>query len=129
MTVEANREIALECLSRMNSTAFLDLLADDATYTVIGPTDFALSGTRTKRELAAAAPEFYRLMAVAPKLSAVGVTAEGERVAVEAESNGELANGREYRNRYHFLFVVAGGKVKRITEYVDTLYAQRLLFE
>ncbi len=40
-----------------------------------------------------------------------GVTAEGDRVAIEAEGRAELKNGRIYANRYHYLFVLRDGKI------------------
>ena len=45
------------------------------------------------------------------------MTAEGDRVAVEVESQGRLADGSPYRNRYHNLFVFRGEKVALLREY------------
>ena len=53
--------------------------------------------------------------------------AEGERVAVEAESHGELNNGAIYNNHYHFLFIVRDGKITAIKEYNDTKHASDVL--
>ena len=55
-----------------------------------------------------------------------GVTAEGERVAVEAVSSARLADGRPYANRYHFLVQVRDGKVRQMREYLDTQYVYEL---
>ncbi len=44
------------------------------------------------------------------KLTPTGRTAEGDQVALEMESYGELANGKVYNNHYHFLVTVAEGK-------------------
>ncbi len=55
------------------------------------------------------------------------MTAEGERVAVEAESHGELNNGSIYNNHYHFLFIVRDGKITAIKEYNDTKHASDVL--
>lgn len=52
------------------------------------------------------------------------VTAEDDRVAVEAESRGVNGrNGRTYNNHYHFLFRVREGRVCELREYQDTLHA------
>lgn len=46
-----------------------------------------------------------------------GITAEeGDRVALEAESDAELVNCKHYRNYYHFLFVIRGGRVTEAKE-------------
>lgn len=55
------------------------------------------------------------------------MTAEGDRVAVEAESYGELKNGAVYNNQYHFLFIVRDGKIKAVKEYNDTKHAAEVL--
>ena len=53
-------------------------------------------------------------------LTVLGVTAEGDRVAIEAVSDGMMTNGKPYRNSYHYLFVFDGGKVKLAKLYNDT---------
>ena len=50
----------------------------------------------------------------------IAMTAEGERVAVEAESYGKHVSGRTYINKYHFLFVFRDGKLVHLKEYMDT---------
>ena len=50
----------------------------------------------------------------------LGITAEGDRVAVEVESRFHTVNGALYNNRYHFLFVIRDGKIVRFNEYLDT---------
>jgi hypothetical protein len=49
-----------------------------------------------------------------------GITAEGDRVAVEAESRFRTVKGALYNNRYHFLFIIRAGKIVRFNEYLDT---------
>ena len=46
--------------------------------------------------------------------------AEGEKVAVELESYGELRSGRVYNNEYHMLLTTRGGKISAVREYHDT---------
>jgi ketosteroid isomerase-like protein len=58
------------------------------------------------------------------KIEILGVTAEGDRVAIEAKSTGiaNPANGRRYGNFYHFLMKIADGKLLLFKEYQDTLH-------
>ena len=56
-----------------------------------------------------------------------GVTADGDRVAVEAESFGDLKNGKTYNNTYHFLLIFRDGKICLTKEYNDTAYAASAL--
>jgi len=55
-----------------------------------------------------------------PVFTVTGVTAEDNRVAVEATSDGKLINGRHYYNRYHFLIQLRGGRICLVREYSDT---------
>ena len=55
------------------------------------------------------------------------MTAEGERVALEAESHGLHTSGKTYNNHYHFLFRIRDGKIAEIREYADTAHARDVL--
>ncbi len=57
------------------------------------------------------------------RLTPFAWTAEGDRVAVEAEGTIVWENGKVYNNLYHFAFVMRGGKIESLTEYTDFLYA------
>jgi len=126
--VEDNKRIVrrlFECLSRGDTKAVLDLYADDATVWTAGNLPF--SGRRSKQEVA---PLMEGILGAFPeglRFSIHGMTAEAERVAVEAESHGRHANGKFYNNLYHFLIVVREGKVREFKEYLDTKLAQEVL--
>jgi uncharacterized protein len=121
MSIEANKAVVedfWQTFSAGRYDAALAMLADDATWLVQGTT--VLSGTYTKpqfeallREVTTQAPNGIR---VTPKL----MTAEDDRVSVEAESYGEITNGKTYQNIYHFMFVIRDGKIAAVREYLDT---------
>jgi uncharacterized protein len=48
------------------------------------------------------------------------MTAEDDRVAVLADSDGELVSGGRYDNKYHFLFQLRDGLISSVWEYGDT---------
>jgi hypothetical protein len=50
----------------------------------------------------------------------LNMTAEDDRVAVEAVSSGDHVSGQHYANHYHFLFVVRDGKIAVMKEFMDT---------
>jgi ketosteroid isomerase-like protein len=56
-------------------------------------------------------------------------TAEGDRVAIEAESHVLNPNGRIYNNFYHYLFRIRDGKLVLFKEYQDTLHLYDYLAE
>lgn len=56
------------------------------------------------------------------------VTAEGERVIVEAEGNAVTSQGTPYRNHYCFVFTLAGGKIVQVNEYFCGIHADEVLW-
>jgi ketosteroid isomerase-like protein len=56
-------------------------------------------------------------------MTVLGSVAEGDSVAVEVESSGDLKNGRQYRQQYHFLLAFRDGKISAVREYLDTQHA------
>jgi uncharacterized protein len=130
MGIEDNKRIArrfFEYLSRGDTKAVLDLYANDATVWTAG--SLAFSGRRSKQEVT---PLMEGILGAFPeglRFTIHGITAEGDRVAVEAESHGRHANGKLYNNLYHFLLVVREGKVRELKEYLDTELAHEVLLD
>lgn len=57
------------------------------------------------------------------------MTAEDDRIAVEAESYGEMKNGKIYDNIYHFLFKLRNGKITEVREYSCSYTAHEVFGE
>jgi ketosteroid isomerase-like protein len=57
----------------------------------------------------------------------LNMTAEEDRVAVEATSRGLHASGKLYANHYHFLFHLRDGKIAVMKEFMDTELATEVL--
>jgi uncharacterized protein len=55
------------------------------------------------------------------------LTAEQDRVSAVVDGHAELAVGRVYENRYHFLFRFRVGRIAAVWEYHDTAHANRVL--
>jgi ketosteroid isomerase-like protein len=122
-----NKQTVARFLELFSSGAVAETMAmmsEDATWWVAGT--MPISGTYTK-------PQFEKLLGgvveackgpirIAPR----AWTAEGERVAVEAESFADTRNGRHYNNLYHFLFTVRDGKIASVKEYLDTMHTNAI---
>ena len=133
MGAEANEQVVLSFFENFSAGKFdaaLALMADTATWWVAGnPDKFALAGTKTKAQFAELVQGIGAAMPKGLRVTPKGITAAGDRVAVEAESYGETASGRVYNNLYHFLFEVRGGKVQAVREYLDTMHAKEVLVD
>jgi len=120
MTATGSRKLAIEylrCLERNDFDGALSLTTPDAMFRLSGPGDMNRAQVRAFFEPVGKMIEHM-------SFTIVGCTVEGERVALEARGEGTLTNGRIYRNRYHFLFIVRGGKISSVREYADSAPAQ-----
>jgi ketosteroid isomerase-like protein len=133
MSTEHNKKVASDFFTRIDANdvpGALALLADDATYWIAGDPAVAPSaGEHDKTGMS----KLFHLMGKALRdglrMTVKGMTAEGERVAVEAESLGELKNGRVYRQKYHILMVVRDGRIAAVREYLDTQHVYDVWFK
>ena len=57
------------------------------------------------------------------------VAASGEHVFVEMTMNARTGQGKPYTNDYVFVFTIRDGLIVEVHEHLDTLYAQRMLFD
>lgn len=132
MSTEQNRKVAAEFFARIdaNDTAgALALLADDATYWIAG--DRAAIPSAGQHDKAGMSKLFHLMskqLGDGLRMTVKAATAEGERVALEVESRGDLKNGRAYRQKYHILMVVRGGRIAAVREYLDTQHVYDVWF-
>ncbi len=121
---ERNKEIVrhfFDVLDRADRDALDTLYADDFEVWTAGALPF--SGTHTRARALENAPMVLSLFPEGLRFTLLAMTAEGERVAVEAESEGRHVSGRPYHNRYHFLIEIRDGRIRRLKEYMDTKHA------
>lgn len=107
-----------------NMDEAIAMLAPDATWWVLGnPDKVKVSGTRDMTQIVRFLKNVRRGFPEGLQAEILGVTAEGERVAVEASSTARMSNGQPYSNRYHFLVKVRDRRVTEMREYLDTQIA------
>lgn len=133
MTVESNKALVLDFLKKLDGGKIEDALAilsDDATWWVAGkPELFPLAGTLKKEELRQLLNNLIPPMPDGLRMTPSGITAEGDRVAIEVESYGRASNGRLYNNLYHFLFVISDGRICAVKEYLDTMHTKAVFLD
>ena len=122
-----NKEIAAELFARFSAgdiDGVLALMTDDVSWRIPGKPELSpAAGDYGKERLGRL---FRRMLAGLERglaMSVVGMIAEGDAVAVEVESSGDLRNGRKYRQQYHFLIRFREGKIATVHEYLDTQHA------
>lgn len=119
--IAANKDLIRQFMSDVGAgrvEAMLAAYADDAVLTTTGNT--LISGQFSKQQMAAAATRVFDVFPKGIRFDLLEMTAEEDRVAVEARSYGDHVSGLLYSNYYHFLFRVRDGKITEMKEFMDT---------
>lgn len=114
------REIFDE-LGRGNPALWLERMADDVIFTIIGTTRF--SGTfRGKQELVekAMGPMQQLLVPGSVSLRIVDMIEEGDKVVMLARGAAKTRAGKEHNNSYAMIFTIVDEKIVEVMEYLDT---------
>lgn len=118
---ENNKRLVQKFFDAMNSgdsQAIIDAYAEDGYVWTMGET--LISGKFNKQQIEQASAAIFDSFPEGISFTITGITAEGERVAVEAESSGKHVSGQPYSNSYHFLFIFRDDKLVVLKEYMDT---------
>jgi ketosteroid isomerase-like protein len=125
---EDNKSLARRMMTAL-SEADVDFIkenyAEDFRIWVAGSLPF--SGPGDKTSAVAGMPAVLSLFPSGLRFSILAMTAEGERVAIEATSEGTTASGGAYKQDYHFLMRVRDGQIVEWKEYMDTEHAREML--
>jgi ketosteroid isomerase-like protein len=125
---EKNRELArtfLEVLSTADVEKARDLYAEDFQLWTAGSLPF--SGMSDKQQALVGMEQVLGLFPDGITFTIHAMTAEGERVAIEATSRGMTFRGDLYEQTYHFLLRARDGKIVEFKEYMDTELARKIL--
>ena len=111
---------AFEETAKGKGRPFVEALADDVPWTIIGTTAWSgiYEGKRAVvAELLAPLAEPFTGENI---VSAERFIAEGDVVVIEGRNHSMTKAGRSYPNRYCWVFVMRNGEVAEITDYTDT---------
>jgi len=115
--------------SRRDWDGALSLLSDDVSWRLPGkPERFPSAGIYDKPRLKRLFQRMDERLETCLVMRVVDVIADGDRLAVEVESSGDLKNGRAYRQQYHFKICLRDGKITTVREYLDTQHSVDIWF-
>ena len=127
MAAEWNKAVARELFARFSAgdiPGVLALMTEDCTWLIPGkPERMRIAGLYDRERIARLFHRMLEGLQGGLKMTLKGAIAEGERVAAEVESEGDLKNGRRYRQQYHFVFEFRDGRICAVREYLDTQHA------
>ncbi len=129
MTVESRNKALVErffeALNAGDTAHIVAAYAEDGVVWTSGRT--LISGTFGKQQIRDSSGRIFDAFPEGLVFTIHAMTAEGEKVAVEAESRGRHASGAIYNNLYHFLFEFRDGMLVKLKEYMDTELVTEIL--
>jgi len=127
MNPEQHKVIAqrlFDLFSASDIDGVLALMTDDATWQIPGKKELSrIAGVYTKEQIHRLFLRMLDALSDGLKMTVLSSIAEGDRVALEVISAGDLKNGRRYRQEYHFLIEFREDKICAVREYLDTQHS------
>ena len=123
MNTTDNRQLLQRIFAAMaqgDSRLFVESMAEDFRWTVTGTTQWSRTYEGKQAVLTELLGALRARIAGRVRTHADRIIADGEHVVVEAHGENTTRAGKPYNNRYCFVFRVAGGKLREVTEYFDT---------
>jgi ketosteroid isomerase-like protein len=112
-----------------NGQPFLDALAEDAEWTIIGSTGWSKTYRGKLQILSDLIAPLRRVLSPPRKSHALHMIAEGNMIAVQGQGENTTRDGRRYDNTYCWIFSFRDGQVRAVTEYADTELMRSVLGE
>ena len=114
-------------LERGNGRPFIDAMADDFCWDIPGTSTWSrrFEGKRVVREQLF--KPLFAQFATPYTNRALRFIAEGDHVVVECRGSVQTVRGEAYNNSYCYVCRFEGGRLRELTEYMDTALAEAVL--
>jgi ketosteroid isomerase-like protein len=130
MTAADNKQLlqrAFEEFSRGNGRPFTDLWADDFCWTVTGHAPWSKTYRGKQTVLKELIAPLFANFATQYSNTAFRFIAEDDYVVVECRGQVTTKSGKPYNNTYCYVCRIENGKLKELTEYMDTALVAEVL--
>ena len=130
MDATENKELirgAFAELERGNGGPFVDLLAEDIRWRIIGTTEWSGTWEGKASVQRGLLDPLFAQFATRYRNRAIRLIAEDDYVVIECRGDVTTKSGRPYRNTYCYVCRLDGGKVRELTEYCDTELLTKVL--
>ena len=130
--LEQNKQLArqyLELIAKGEADAVAQMFTEDGAIIVQSRTLLPpeVRGREAIRGLISTLPSVFPETGL--RIIVDTVTAEDDRVAIQAHSDAIHVSGKPYNNRYHFLLFFEDGKIRESHEYLDSLLLTDVFFD
>jgi ketosteroid isomerase-like protein len=123
MTAQDNKAILAEVFAataKGNGRPFLDALADDVHWRIIGTTAWSRTYVGKSSVISDLLRPLGRQLGGPSIITATGFIAEGDVVVVQGTGHNQTVSGKAYENTYCWVIRMRDGKMSELTEYADT---------
>jgi uncharacterized protein len=130
MSTDDNKKLIQQIYSdstNRSGTTFMDVLADDATWTVTGQYSWSRTFHGRDAILNDLMGHVRSLLTDRTRTVPHTFIAEGDLVVVEAKGDNLTKAGARYDNDYCIVWTVRDGKVTAVREYCDSALTERAL--
>ena len=107
-------------LAEGNGRPFVEVLADDVRWRIIGSTEWSGTWHGKPAVQAKLLDPLFAQFGTRYRSKAIRLIAEDDYVVIECRGDVTTKLGRPYRNTYCYVCRLEGGKVRELTEYCDT---------
>jgi uncharacterized protein len=107
-------------VAKGNSRPFIELLADDVRWTIIGSTAWSRTYDGKQSVVEDLLRPLNKQLHGRNIISAHRFIAEDDHVVVEGRGRNSTTAGVRYHNEYCWVFRLTDGRVSELTEYADT---------
>jgi len=114
-------------LSKGNTVPFGEAMADDFTWTTIGTTAWSKSYSGKETVLRGLMAPLFAQFADTYTNTAERFIAEDDHVVVQCRGRVTTKGGEPYNNTYCYVCRIEDGKLKELTEYLDTELVSKVL--
>jgi ketosteroid isomerase-like protein len=121
--VDENKQLLQRIFQEMSmgdSRPFVNALADDVTWKVMGRTQWSGTYRGKQTVLNDLLRQLQSRLADRYRASADRIIAEGPYVVVQARGQAMTTAGTPYNNEYCFIYRIENGLIKEVIEYLDT---------
>ena len=126
MSAKQNVELVktyMEARRHGNLDTALEMLTDDITHTFMFDMPGVRSEWRGKEGITEFTAHVKRMLPQGSKIEIKRIHATDDSVVVESVNSGKAHNGKDYSNKYCFIYEIKNGKIKAIREYTDSHYS------
>jgi ketosteroid isomerase-like protein len=114
-------------LATGNGQPFMDAFAEDARWTVLGSSAWSRTYEGERVIVDELMRPLFRQFADQYTARAIRIIAEDDVVVVEARGQVTTKSGKPYHQAYCYIFTLDDGRVRELTEYLDTDLVNQVL--